>query len=73
MSKTPDRPLRRIRKARDLRLWAVARGAGVEQAWLSRVERGEIRNPAHEKVMRLARFFGVDPEVIFPTTKGRAA
>jgi transcriptional regulator with XRE-family HTH domain len=42
----------------------VAQRIGVEPSFLSKVERGEAPPPSEEKIVRLARELGEDPDVL---------
>lgn len=42
----------------------VARRVGVEPAYLSKIERGEMPPPSEETTVRLAREIGEDPDVL---------
>jgi transcriptional regulator with XRE-family HTH domain len=54
-------------KKRDDRTFSVrqvGRRIGVEPAYLSKVERGMVAPPSEEKIIRLARELGEDPDVL---------
>ena len=51
--------LRRIRVRESLSLSAVAKKAGMSDAMLSRIERGERRNPQFNTIARVAFVLGV--------------
>lgn len=42
----------------------VARRVGVEPAYLSKIERGEMPPPSEEATVRLARELGEDPDLL---------
>lgn len=56
--------LRRIRERMDVSLTAVARRAGVSDAMLSRIERGERLSPHFTTVAKIALVLGVSLDEI---------
>ena len=55
---------RKKRGDRSFSLRQVAARIGVEPAYLSKVERGMVAPPSEEKIIRLARELGEDPDVL---------
>ena len=58
---------RRERLRRDDRRYSVrqvARRIGIEPAYLSKIERGEVAPPSEATTVRLARELGQDPDVM---------
>ncbi len=57
---------REILKSRDRRFSVrqVARRIGVEPAYLSKIERGDVAPPSEAKTRALARELGEDPDVL---------
>lgn len=53
--------LSRYREACDLAVNELARRAGVDPSYISRLERGERRPPSRLVVVRLAATLGLDP------------
>lgn len=49
---------------RSFSLRQVAQRIGVEPSYLSKVERGETPPPSEQKIVRLARELGEDPDVL---------
>jgi transcriptional regulator with XRE-family HTH domain len=60
--------VQRHRQAKGLSLRALAREAGLDYSWLSRVEQGEIATPAPQRLQRLARVLDVDIEEVYGLT-----
>ncbi len=61
--------LRRRREAlrktdRRYSLRQVAQRVGIEPAYLSKIERGDLRPPSEATTLRLARELGEDPDVL---------
>ncbi len=62
--------LKDMRKSRNLTVKEVAKAIGITQPALTRIENGH-RNPSMNVAFKLANFFGVSIEDLFPkyTTK----
>ena len=67
----PRPPLRDVRLAQKLSLREVARAAGIDAGYLSRIERGEAQ-PSSEVLLRIARVLGLSGLVgeLAPYTRG---
>jgi transcriptional regulator with XRE-family HTH domain len=52
------------RRDKSYSLRQVARRIGVEPAYLSKVERGEVAPPSEEKILRLAGELDEDPDLL---------
>jgi transcriptional regulator with XRE-family HTH domain len=63
VSGTPPLQVEWLRLQRGVTRIAVARAAGLDRAYLYRVERSRLW-PSPEVVLRLAAALGVDPEVL---------
>ena len=59
-----ERRERLRREDRRYSLRQVARRIGVEPAYLSKIERGDLRPPSEATTVRLARELGEDPDVL---------
>jgi transcriptional regulator with XRE-family HTH domain len=57
--------IQRHRDAKGLSLRALAREAGLDYSWLSRIEQGEIATPAPQRLQRLARALDLDIEELY--------
>ncbi len=55
--------IRRLREEHELPLRKVAAALDIDQAILSKMERGQ-RTPTREQVIALAKFFGVKEDVL---------
>jgi transcriptional regulator with XRE-family HTH domain len=55
---------RRAVEDRSFSLRQVAQRIGVEPAYLSKIERGEVAPPSEEKIRALAGELGLDPDVL---------
>jgi transcriptional regulator with XRE-family HTH domain len=55
---------RRAAEDRSFSLRQVAQRIGVEPAYLSKIERGEVAPPSEEKIRALAGELGLDPDVL---------
>ncbi len=64
--------LKDMRKSRNLTVKEVAKAIGITQPALTRIENGH-RNPSMNVAFKLANFFGVSIEDLFPqyTTKAK--
>ncbi|MEU0181839.1 helix-turn-helix transcriptional regulator [Streptomyces sp. NPDC006207] len=58
--------VRAIREAQKLGLRALSDLTGLNRGYLSRLETGKVRQPAEEKVQRIADALQVPPEAIDP-------
>ncbi len=54
-----DRVLKRLRAERDLSMQALAKRAGVTDAYIAQLETGVRKNPSLAVLKRLARALGV--------------
>jgi HTH-type transcriptional regulator, competence development regulator len=54
--------VRREREAREIGLREMAKIIGVSPTYLSKVERGEFKEPVEEKVRAIAKIIECDPE-----------
>ncbi|MGQ4513616.1 helix-turn-helix domain-containing protein [Streptomyces sp. DW26H14] len=61
----PNGPaIRAIRRARNLSLRMLQHQTGLNRGYLSRLERGLIREPADEPVLKVATALNVPPDAI---------
>ncbi|MFE9337701.1 helix-turn-helix domain-containing protein [Streptomyces sp. NPDC007063] len=56
--------MRAIREARKVSLRGLADLTGLDRGYLSRVERGQVREPADLKIQSIATALGVPPAAI---------
>lgn len=56
--------IRAIREAKKLSINALSRSTGLDKGYLSRLERGFIRHPADDVVMRIAAAMQVSTSAI---------
>lgn len=56
--------LRDARKAAKLTQTQLAQLSGQPQQLISRIERGDVRNPSHRAVMAISRALQMDPKNI---------
>jgi transcriptional regulator with XRE-family HTH domain len=56
--------IRAIRTAKNLGLRTLASSTGIDRGYLSRLERGLIRKPAEERLLRIAEELEVPPAAI---------
>ncbi|MFL0393518.1 helix-turn-helix domain-containing protein [Streptomyces albus] len=56
--------MRAIRQARKVSLRELADLTGLDRGYLSRVERGEVRMPADQRILSIAAALGVSPDAI---------
>lgn len=56
--------IKAIREARNLSLRDLQQQTGLNRGYLSRMERGFIRKPADEPVLKVATALGVPPDAI---------
>ena len=69
-----QRTLKEARAARGLTQVELERLSGVAQAVISKIERGDVRDPASSTVMRLAAALEVDPRALrFGTREANVA
>jgi transcriptional regulator with XRE-family HTH domain len=61
------------RRRKRLSYRALAQLAGVAYVWIARLERGEFRNPAGERLTRLAEVLEIDLERIDRVTRGHVS
>jgi transcriptional regulator with XRE-family HTH domain len=57
--------VRQHRQATGLSLRALARQAGLDYSWLSRLEQGEYATPSPQRLQRLARALSIDIEELY--------
>lgn len=69
------RRLRELREERGLSLGEVARKAGTDKAWYSRIERGEVgaRGPGDDMKMAIAAALGVQVSDIWSYPEVKAS
>ena len=60
--------LREIRQQRGLTQEQLEEMSGIDQAYISALERGVIKEPSWSKVSTLAKALDVRPEELFPVT-----
>ncbi|MFE9886810.1 helix-turn-helix domain-containing protein [Streptomyces scopuliridis] len=58
------RAIRAIRQAQNLSLRALQQKTGLNRGYLSRMERGLIRKPADDPVLKVATALNVPPDAI---------
>ncbi|MFD9603254.1 helix-turn-helix domain-containing protein [Streptomyces sp. NPDC059970] len=58
------RAIRAIRQAQNLSLRALQQTTGLDRGYLSRMERGLIRKPADDPVLKVATALKVPPDAI---------
>ncbi|MGW0869894.1 helix-turn-helix domain-containing protein [Streptomyces sp. NPDC002740] len=56
--------IRAFRIARNLSLRQVEEQTGLNRGWLSRLERGQIRTTADDKVRQVATLLDIDPDLL---------
>lgn len=56
--------LRFLREQRQVSLRSMAKAAGIEPGYLSRIERDEVPPPSEEVIVKLAAALGEDPNVL---------
>ncbi|WP_344569002.1 helix-turn-helix transcriptional regulator [Streptomyces axinellae] len=56
--------MRAIREARKVSLRELAALTGLDRGYLSRIERGQVREPAVDRVLSIATALGVSPAAI---------
>src|SRR6476660_8087245 len=64
--------VRREREAKEIGLREMAKQIGVSPTYLSKIERGEFDPPAEDKVRRIAKTMGHDPDELLALA-GRVA
>lgn len=62
--------LRAARKAAKLTQAELGAAAGQSQQLISRIERGDVRDPSHRAVMAIARALRMDPDDIEEFSNG---
>ncbi|MFG7942935.1 helix-turn-helix domain-containing protein [Streptomyces cacaoi] len=56
--------MRAIREAQKVSLRRLADATGLDRGYLSRIERGQVREPADRRVLSIAEALGVSPAAI---------
>jgi transcriptional regulator with XRE-family HTH domain len=64
--------VRREREAKEIGLREMARKIGVSPTYLSKIERGDFDPPAEDKVRKIAKIIGCDPDELLALA-GRVA
>lgn len=65
--------IKELREKKNLTQVALARMCMVQQATISDIERGVVKNPSVETAQRIAKVLGVSTESLFPIDETNVA